>query len=87
MTFIFIPLGQHFKIGVNLKKTKKAPSSVLKASGNGETGTTMSSEMKTKRKQEEHAREGKLLRFAEQGQYLPQALQAYSKEMNALIDL
>ncbi|KAF9966340.1 sphingosine N-acyltransferase lag1 [Mortierella alpina] len=67
MTFVFIPLGQYFGVGENLKKSKKAPSSVPKASGNGETGTTMSSEMKVKRKQEEHARQGKLLRFAEQG--------------------
>ncbi|KAF9275720.1 sphingosine N-acyltransferase lag1 [Mortierella alpina] len=67
MTYIFTPLGQHFGVGENLKKTKKAPSSVSKASGNGEIGTTMSPEMKIKRKQEEHAREGKLLRFGEQG--------------------
>ncbi|KAF9986312.1 sphingosine N-acyltransferase lag1 [Mortierella antarctica] len=67
MTFVLIPLGQHFGVGENLKKTKKAPSSATKASGIGETGTAMSSEMKKKRKQEEHAREGKLLRFAEQG--------------------
>ncbi|CAO3566786.1 unnamed protein product [Mortierella alpina] len=67
MTFVFIPLGQHFGVGENLKKSKKAPSSVLKTSANGETETTMSSEMKIKRKKEEHARKGKLLRFAEQG--------------------
>jgi len=69
MTFVFIPLGQYFGVGENLKKSKKAPSSEMKASANGETGTTMSSEMKIKRKKEEHAREGKLLRFAEQGPY------------------
>ncbi|KAF9566204.1 sphingosine N-acyltransferase lag1 [Mortierella alpina] len=67
MTYIFIPLGQHFGVGETFTKTKKASPSVLKASDSGETGTAMSPEMKSKRKQEEHAREGKLLRFAEQG--------------------
>ncbi|GJJ78438.1 very-long-chain ceramide synthase [Entomortierella parvispora] len=75
MTYLLIPLGQAF--GVGGKPPKKAaassPASVssptLSSTGVGKKAPSEKSqrEARMKLKKEQHAREGKLLRFAEQG--------------------
>ncbi|KAG0202837.1 sphingosine N-acyltransferase lag1 [Mortierella sp. GBA30] len=71
MTYFFIPLGRYFGVGETPKKIKKAPSSVAATGDNnkqaGAAANAVSPEMRLKLKKEDHAREGKLLRFAEQG--------------------
>ncbi|KAF9580882.1 sphingosine N-acyltransferase lag1 [Lunasporangiospora selenospora] len=58
MTFFLIPLGQHFGVGEQKK-------GMTKNSNNNKKGQKV--DTKAKSPKEEHAREGKLLRFAEQG--------------------
>ncbi|KAI1295689.1 sphingosine N-acyltransferase lag1 [Mortierella claussenii] len=78
MTFVFIPLGRQFGVGEQktkgeLKtKDKKTEAGALKDSREptSATATIVQDSRKAnniQRKKEEHAREGKLLRFAEQG--------------------
>lgn len=75
MTFVLIPLGRSFRVG-EVKTTKTG---MAKATGSGaktvqgdeddkagdEENTGVAHAIRLKK--EEHAREGKLLRFAEQG--------------------
>ncbi|KAF9359063.1 sphingosine N-acyltransferase lag1 [Mortierella sp. AD094] len=55
MTYVFIPLGRYFGVGGRKIKSKK-----IETTNSSVTQSTMLAK-------EEHAREGKLLRFAEQG--------------------
>ncbi|KAF9132362.1 sphingosine N-acyltransferase lag1 [Mortierella sp. 14UC] len=76
MTFLLIPLGRYLGVGEQ-KKTEQQPSTSLSSSasssgqaqGKGVTALTMDAKraLKMKLKKEKHAREGKLMRFAEQG--------------------
>ncbi|KAF9911448.1 sphingosine N-acyltransferase lag1 [Linnemannia zychae] len=66
MTFLLIPLGRYLGVGEQKMKLQK---SSVQAQEKGVTESTMDAKkaLKQKLKKEEHAREGKLLRFAEQG--------------------
>lgn len=87
MTFMLIPLGRSF--GVGEAKTTKEGAKGKEARGGAKTvqdddqdqvsdkKTTMGASHAIKLKKEEHAREGKLLRFAEQGKELPRSNSAH----------
>lgn len=78
MTFVLIPLGRRLGVGAQMKKLQQeqqstSVSSSVNASVHAQeksvAGSTLDAKkaLKMKLKKEEHAREGKLLRFAEQG--------------------
>ncbi|KAF8940919.1 sphingosine N-acyltransferase lag1 [Dissophora ornata] len=68
MTYVFIPMGRYFRVGEQKKKVKKIETSSATATADMRTKTVQeSTAMTIQQKKEEHAREGKLLRFAEQG--------------------
>ncbi|KAK3824305.1 MAG: hypothetical protein J3R72DRAFT_17687 [Linnemannia gamsii] len=79
MTFLLIPLGRRLGVGEQKKKqhqlSNSSSSSIVpsvQAQGKEVAGLTMDAKkaLKMQLKKEEHAREGKLLRFAEQGTIL-----------------
>ncbi|KAG0045962.1 sphingosine N-acyltransferase lag1 [Gryganskiella cystojenkinii] len=71
MSYLLIPMGRYFQVG---STPKKSPSKSVKATtstGQSANKKPLSEnsvrEARQKQKKEQHAREGKLLRFAEQG--------------------
>lgn len=78
MTFLLIPLGRRLGVGAQMKKLQQEQQSTSVSSSVNPSvhaqekivaGSTLDAKkaLKMKLKKEEHAREGKLLRFAEQG--------------------
>ncbi|KAF9918257.1 sphingosine N-acyltransferase lag1 [Lobosporangium transversale] len=70
MTFVFIPLGRHFGVGdrnkKNVRKTTQTANTEKKLGTKGTVTETVLNN-KVQNMQQIYAREGKLLRFAEQG--------------------
>ncbi|KAF9162736.1 sphingosine N-acyltransferase lag1 [Actinomortierella ambigua] len=72
MTRCLIPLGRYFKVGeppVNVDKRTKDENEAkaMRKGGGGKKQMTQSSSRTARRAKDEHIRQGKLLRFAEQG--------------------